>query len=455
MNYRFLTGSAAVALLVGLAAATSARADDAPPAHPMLGIVQFSGDVSVGSTFNPGSPKNNVNYGQIFNDRANSFGMNQAQVTAEKDLDPAATGMDWGFKFEPMYGTDARVTHSFTVFDHATNSPYQWDIVEANGSFHLPIVVSGGIDTKIGTYSTPIGYEVINATGNFFATHSYIFNYGIPLKHTGLISTAHVTDMVDIWAGVDTGVNGWLPTRGGDNNKSPSVMLGFGLNNLLDGNLTVLALAHIGPENGYIEGQRYTAGSGTAGSYTNGAGQLQNPNKHAREIYDIVTSYKIGDAITTALELNVIHDDLGVTNTASPLTNHSGATAEGAAVYGTFKLNDMFTFGAREEVFRDDQGFFVSTQMGSQSYVNASRGIPSAVGMLANGKATYNSLTLGANITPPFTLPYSLGLLLRPEARWDHAFGTAGNNKVFNSSATATGTSNDQFLLSLNAVVSF
>jgi hypothetical protein len=373
--------------------------------------------------------------------------MNQAQVTAEKDIDPAATGMDWGFKFEPMYGTDARATHSFTVFDRATNSPYQWDIVEANGSFHLPIIFSGGIDTKVGTYSTPIGYEVINATGNFFYTHSYIFNYGIPLKHTGFVSTAHVTSIVDLWGGIDTGVNGWLPTRGGDNNKSPSAMIGFGLNNLLDGNLTVLALAHIGPEQGYIEG--------TSATYANGGGVAQDPNHHAREIYDVVTTYKVSDAISVANELNVIHDDLGVTNCANRLTCHSGATAEGAAFYGTYKLNDQFTFGAREEMFRDDQGFFVSSEMSSQSYVNAERGIAAAVGNLANGKATYNGLTLGVNYTPPITMPSTLGLMIRPEARWDHAFGTPGSTKVFNASATAAGTTNDQFLLSVDAVLSF
>ena len=435
MNSRFLTGSAAVALLIGLAAAAPARADDAAPAapaHPMLGIVQFSGDLEGGSNFNPDNPKNNINYGQAFTERSNSFRMNQAQVTAEKDLDPAATGLDWGFKFEPMYGTDARLTHSYTVFDRATNSPYQWDIVEANGSLHLPILFSGGIDVKAGTYSTPIGYEVINATGNFFYTHSYIFNFGIPLKHTGIITTTHVSPLLDIWAGIDTGVNAWLPTRGGDNNKAPSFLGGFGLNGLLDGNLTVLALAHVGPEAGYIQGT-----SGTP-----------DPNRHDREIFDVVTSYKISDAWTIANELNVIHDDLGVVGV------HSGATAEGAALYSTFKLNDQVTIGGRGEIFRDDQGFFVATEMSSQGFVNASRGIPQAVAPLSNGKATYGALTFGINYTPPIAMPGTLGLMIRPEVRWDHAVAP-GSTKVFNASSTASGTSNDQFLLSIDAVLSF
>ena len=43
----------------------------------------------------------------------------------------------------------------------------------------------GGTDVKFGQYPTPLGDEVIDATGNTFYSHSYIFNYGLPFKHTG------------------------------------------------------------------------------------------------------------------------------------------------------------------------------------------------------------------------------------------------------------------------------
>jgi len=75
MNYRFLTGSAAIALAIGLAVAAPARADDAtpapaappaPPPHPMVGPVMFSGWVEGGTSINPDDPDNHVNFGQLF-----------------------------------------------------------------------------------------------------------------------------------------------------------------------------------------------------------------------------------------------------------------------------------------------------------------------------------------------------------------------------------------------------
>lgn len=433
MNRNFLAGTAAVALMVGLAASAPARADDAaPPPHPMVGPVMFSGHVEGGTNLNPDDPTNNTNFGQLFTDRSNTFRMNQLMLTAEKDLDPAATGLDWGFKAQMFYGTDARITHFFGVWDRATNSPYQFDVTEFNGQAHLPVIFSGGVDVKAGMYSTPIGYEVIDATGNFFYTHSYIFNYGLPFKHTGVQTVSHITPMFDLWAGVDTGLNAWLPTRGGDNNGAASVLFGLGVNNPIP-NLTILALSHIGPENGYVKG---------------GVGPSPDRNHYSRQIYDITTSYKVSDALTVANEINYIRDDL------------FKATAEGAAIYGIYTLNDQLSFGARGEVYRDDQGFFVSSVLESQAFVNAERNIPTTYSInnagYNNGKATYSELTLGVNYKPPLpSMPLNAGLTIRPEFRWDHSWGMNPGSHAFNASATSAGTKDDQFLFSIDGIISF
>jgi hypothetical protein len=469
MNHRFLTGSAAIALAIGLAVAAPARADDAtpappaPPPHPMVGPVMFSGWVDGGTSINPDDPDNHVNFGQLFSDQANTFRMNQLVLTAEKDLDPAATGLDWGFKIQGLYGTDARFTHSFGLFDRATNSPYQFDFIEANALAHLPVVFSGGIDLKAGIYSTPIGYEVIDAPGNFFYTHNYITNFGIPLKHFGLLSTSHVNDLIDIWAGVDTGNQGSFPKRGSVADTSASILGGFGVNNPIP-NLTILALAHLGPANGYVQGDK-CSNPGLL-CYTNGAGQRQDPNHHARQIYDVVTTYKWGDNWTFANEINAIKDDLSPALTPG----HSGATAEGTSVYAIYKLNDQWSFGARGEVFRDDQGFFVSAVQESDAFVNAERFIPTTYPAFNSaynaGKATYGDITIGANYVPPIPpLPLNASLTIRPEIRWDHAWGmnsgahpfdvTAASGKTVPPSGTLNGTKDDQFLFSVDAIFGF
>lgn len=480
MNFRFLTGAAAIALFAGLALASPAQAQQgaptdqsapaaapAAPAHPTWNGIMLSGHVEAGTNINPSSPDNNINFGQLFTDRANSFRMNQTTLAAEQDIDSSQSTFNWGWRIEGLYGTDARFTHVPGLFDRATNSPYQWDLEEGSLSGHFPIIFGGGIDMKIGTYPTPIGYEVIDAPGNFFYTHSYIFNYGIPLKHTGFYATGHVTDMIDLWAGIDSGVNSGLPFfRSTDNNHTGALLAGFGLNNPIP-NLTVLGLAHIGAENGYVSGVNCGLGTGATACYFNANGTLKDPNHYARQIYDVVTTYKMSDALTLANETNYIRDDM------------FAATGEGTAFYGIYKWNDQWSFGARGEVFRDDQSFFVGSFQESQAFMNAERGIgttyPAYNSAYNAGKATYSELTLGANWSPavafPSQLPSTLGLTIRPEFRWDHAFGmnpghhpfdvttTSGATPITGSGALGTGTLNgtmdDQILLSVDAILAF
>jgi hypothetical protein len=254
--------------------------------------------------------------------------------------------------------------------------------------------------------------------------------------------------MLDVWAGADTGVNTGVPfMRSTDDNHTGAFLVGFGINNPIP-NLTVLSLAHIGAENGYVSGARLCGV--TTACYSS------NPNGAVRQIYDIVTTYKATDALTIANETNYIRDDL------------FHATAEGTAFYGIYKLNDQWSFGARGEVFRDDQGFFVAAFQESQAFMNAERGIPAAVpgfsGGYNAGKATYSELTIGANWSPaiafPDQLPSTLGLTLRPEFRWDHAWGLNPGVHPFgvttaSAAAGTVGTKDDQILLSVDAILAF
>ena len=108
-----------------------------------------------------------------------------------------------------MYGSDARYTHFLGVFDQTPGPGYenQFDIVEANVLLHVPFPTAGGMDVKAGMYPTPLGYEAIDPSTNPFYSHSYIFNFGLPLKHTGILTTSHLTPLVDLYLGIDTGEN--------------------------------------------------------------------------------------------------------------------------------------------------------------------------------------------------------------------------------------------------------
>jgi len=200
--------------LISAASIASASADDAAPAVDPSAI-KLSGliDTGVYANTNAGS----VNAGQLFTDKHDQWVLNQAMLTAQRDLDPKAEGYDWGFKAQGFYGTDARYTHFIGVFDHNTSDRMQADITEANLLGHAPWLTEGGIDVKVGAYSSPLGYEVIQASNNPLYSHSYIYNYALPLKHTGVLTTTHVNSMLDVYLGADSGINTTYTQRGQTN----------------------------------------------------------------------------------------------------------------------------------------------------------------------------------------------------------------------------------------------
>ena len=170
-------------------------------------------------------------------------------LTVQRPLDPKATDYDFGFKLQAMYGSDARYTHYLGELDYIINDWSQITPVEAWAIVHTPWLFSGGIDIKAGQCVTLEGAETIDPTTNYLYSHSYIFNFGIPLVHTGIMTISHVDPLVDIYAGVTTGVNTTFGNRPRVTTMAPPAFHGgIGLN-LLDGNLTILATTHIGPEN--------------------------------------------------------------------------------------------------------------------------------------------------------------------------------------------------------------
>lgn len=381
-----------------LAHTSVALAQDAAPtedkdAAAPLGGVKISGYAEVGFTGNfSGTPGNGVNYGHLFTDKANQPVLNQAVLTISRDLDPKAEGFDWGFKVQPMIGADARYTHFLGEADTIIKDRTQIDVVEANVQFHLPVVLDGGIDLKIGQYATPLGAEVISAPANALYSHSYIFNFGLPLKHTGVLATAHVTPVIDLYGGVDSGVNTSL-TRAGDNNSAAAAIFGFGLN-LYDGALSVLALTHAGPEN---PGTKRPLG-------------ITNANGYNRWINDVTIIYKQSEDLTLTSEFNYIKDDA------------AAADGYGFAQYATLTLTPTLSTTLRGEVWRDSRGYFVAAFPGNQDFVKFENGLPTEKTVFSTGRGTtYSELTLGVTWKPE-DLGRLDGLTVRPELRYDHSY---------------------------------
>ena len=429
MHRIFLTTVALAGLggaLVTPSADALAQAAPAAPAAPpsWWDSYKVSGYLDAGITGNPDDPSNGINFGHLYTDRANTPVLNQLSAIATRPTDPKATGFDYGFTLQLMYGTDARYTHFFNEFDRSINSRYQFDIVEADLLAHAP-TIGGGTDVKLGQYPTPVGYEVINPTGNPLYTHSYIYNFSIPIKHTGVLTTTHVTPMIDAYFGIDWG-NLATPFPKGDNNSAVAGIGGLGLN-LLDGNLTVLALTHIGPEN--------------ASPTFKGAG-IGDVNGTNRYFNDVVITLKVNDDLTLTTELNYVKDDIKI-----PGTSINEPEAYGAAQYVSYALNEVMTLQGRAEIWRDNQGFFSAAFPGNFDFTNAGRGLLTDDLIVVN-HATYEEFTVGVNIKPalPANLAHFNGTMIRPEIRYDHASGAT----PFNSQ-----TSHHQFTLAADLVIPF
>jgi hypothetical protein len=290
-------------------------ADTSAILRTWLSGVHFSGDIDVGATFNPEGPNTGINFGQLFTGKANQLVLNRFAVTMARPIgaDPAA--FDLGFRAQVAYGLDSQFIHFLGVGEHGSTGRNSIDMVEANVLAHAPLLTAGGIDLMAGFFTSPMGFEQIDPTGNFFYSNSYIFNFGTPRKHTGLLTTTHVTDWLDVYVGATTGVNTSFGPGGGDNDKTPHILGGVALK--FD-RLSIRALTHIGPE----DPRSLVAGVPTAGGRT-------------RFINDVVVSWGATDRLTTTTELNYVKDE-GVR-----------AAGGGVATYLTYALSPGFSAGVR------------------------------------------------------------------------------------------------------------
>ncbi len=353
------------------------------------------GWVESGITVNPDAPRDNQNFGRLFDDRSNEPMLNQFVITLERALAPEPGKFDWGFKFQFMEGSDARFTHSLGLFSgSAPTSVVQPDIVEAYLNLHFPVITAAGLDLKLGKFVTLEGAETIDPRTNFFYSHSYIFNFAIPFNDTGAMAVLHANKWLAIDAGITRGVN----TSIDDNNDSVAFEGGVGLT-FFEGKLVISAATHIGPE-------------------------TPNDNHDKRFLNCITTTWKVTDKLNAITDLNYTHDEV------------SGADTYGAAQYFTCTINSWLTAGLRGEIFSDQQNFYVTS---FANYHDPMRGLegqsvidPRTIGGGAAGHSTtYGAITAGVNIKPSVPRPLA-SLTIRPEVRYDH---TLNDVHAFNDSS--------------------
>lgn len=360
--------------------------------------IKFSAFLEAGITGNFNAPNDNQNFGRVFDDRANEPMLNQATLTVERALAPEPGKFDWGFKVQAGAGTDGRFINTLGTLENVNNGIIMPYVVEAYGNLHAPLTFIGpdaGVDLRFGQFATIIGAETIDPRTNFFYSHDYIFNFGIPLQHLGILTTIHFNPMFDLYAGVTRGVN----TSIYDNNGYAAFLGGFGVNGLAGGKLNLLATVHAGPEN-----PREFSGSAAY----NGSGIVHRQDW--RYYGDVVATFKITDKLTSITEGVYTYDD------------GFDASFYGGAETLAYAINDKVTAAVRLEAVRDSEGFYVAQFGKYDDFTNLERGVsPLDVRTVGGGPNTYLDATVGVQVKP---IKY---LTIRPEVRFDYSTSSHSN----------------------------
>lgn len=154
--------------------------------------------------------------GLAFNDVPGQYNIHQLYAFAERQAN-GDLGLDWGFRIDAMYGTDARYGQSF-------GQTSGWDVDWDHGYYGwaLPQAyvegAAGPLSVKAGHFYTIIGYETVTAPGNFFYSHSYTMFNSEPFTHTGVLGSLELADSVTIYGGWTLGWNtGFDQFNGGSN----------------------------------------------------------------------------------------------------------------------------------------------------------------------------------------------------------------------------------------------
>jgi hypothetical protein len=374
---------------------------------------------ATGSTFTPATPATpttpaipasttvNSNTGKApnyyYGNAANSINLNVVDIAIDKPMDesPWASGYHVEFFVGPV----------------AQAMGLNNDIRQAYITLRTP--VGNGIDWKVGTFDTIVGYESTTSANNPNYSHSYGYNME-PTTHTGILGNYKATDWLSAQFGVadeSYAGNGLYNAASTSGLYHPTFMWGPTLT---------------APDSfGWAKGATLSAATIiTGGNTSNNGGGINGSYEGSggKTIYVGLTLPTPIAALTTGASFDYLS------------ANDADAHAWDVAGYSSYKFNDKLSLNLRAEYYDG-----APSQPGAGTATPANffyTGNP-PYGTAANGYQEAQELTA--------TIQYALwaNVLTRVEVRWDHV--NHGNGY------TTPGGSNEQnaFLLAAQAIYTF
>jgi hypothetical protein len=272
----------------------------------------YNGNASseTGVAGGPGS-ENNL---RVYDHKANSFGLDLAEIIFLKDTSPGAIG----YKVKISAGETAKLIHAAGLGDTGQDAI---DFTEAYVSYTAAL--GKGLRFDIGKMMTFVGAEVMEAIDNPNYSRSFLYNYAEPLTHTGVKASYIFSDNVNAALFV---VNGW--DNATDNNTGKSVGVSV---NVSAGD----------PFSAYI-------------NYLQGPEQADN-NHDSRSLLDLVATIKPIKPLSIILNYDAGQEDH---------LSASGGTAKWSGIAGIVKydINDTYSVAVRAESFDDKDGVRTGTE---------------------------------------------------------------------------------------------
>lgn len=299
-----------------------------------LGI-KFGGWTEIGFTGNPDDPKN-TNGPVTFNDGPNEFKLHQVYGFIEREVDTSASMINFGFRADLLYGTDARFSTASNFDVNILNSTNERKLVFPQVYVDAFLPIGNGVTATVGHFYTLLGYEVVPSTGNFFFSHAYTMQYGEPFTHTGALLSYPVNDNITIKGGVVAGWDAFF--------HQPANFLGS-VTYATDDERTSLTAS-------LITGDVKTDGL---------IGQ------HNRTLYSLVLEHDITEKLHYVLQ-----HDLGVE--AKTASGHA-AQWYGVNQYLFYDILPSLSAGLRVEWFRDDDGVRVLGNGRGENFIGVTGGL--------------------------------------------------------------------------------
>ena len=337
-----------------------------------LSSTTISGYVNTSAHWVPGTGNANPPaYAFNLPSKQDGFNVNVVNIVLEKPLDEGTWSA--GYKADLIFGPDAVGWNSSA--NSLTGLDSEVALKQAYVALRAPI--GNGLDLKLGTWDTIIGYEVFNSGSNPNYTRSWGYTLE-PTQHTGLLGSYQINKVVGVSAGIANTWSAGINVRSPRSESDKSYM----------GAVTLTAPDSWG----------FAAGSTLAAGIVDGFAGLAGND---------VTSYYIGGTLATPikqLKLGASYDYVRAHD------NDFGPTgyAQAAALYASVQATEKLSFHFRGEWADLTDGYATGGKFNNGA--GAVGGLPAEVISLT-GTIQYD---LWANV------------LSRLEVRWDRAIAGHG-----------------------------